>query len=306
MNSYTDLDGIPTAADARAAHRAAARRRGASTAPSSPTTSRSRSSSSCTATARTGPTAAARRARRRHRRRAAHREDLRRSPACAPSTTARSTRRSSTGRCGACCGRRPSSGCSTPTGRRCRPRSRRSISTTSGDDVRGTVDLDSAGEPRPRPPSSPKRRSCSLRNDGVLPLAAPGRDRGDRPERATTPTPCSAATRSRRTSACSIPRCRLGIALPDAARGARGGVPGRRDPLRARAPRRRRRDRRHSPRRLAAASEPTSSCSRSATVPACSAAARAARAATPSRSTLPGAQQALARRRARDRHPDGR
>ena len=48
MNAYTDIDGVPSAADARAAHRVAARHLGIRRAPSSPTTSLSRSSRCCT------------------------------------------------------------------------------------------------------------------------------------------------------------------------------------------------------------------------------------------------------------------
>ena len=49
MNSYTDIDGVPVAADADPAHRSAPRHGTASPARSSPTTSRSRSCTPCTA-----------------------------------------------------------------------------------------------------------------------------------------------------------------------------------------------------------------------------------------------------------------
>ena len=93
MNSYTDLDGVPSAARPRACSPACCATPGASTAPSSPTTSRSRSCRRCTASPATWGEAAAAALDGRHRRGAADGQGLRRAAASTRSSPARSTRR---------------------------------------------------------------------------------------------------------------------------------------------------------------------------------------------------------------------
>ena len=91
-----------------------------------------------------------------HRRRAADGQGLRRAAASRRRRTASSTRRSSTGRCGACCGRRPSSACSTPTGLPCR---RRCAAPTS-------TGRDRSRQRRPRLARQPGARRAARRGGG--------------------------------------------------------------------------------------------------------------------------------------------
>ncbi len=84
--------------------------------------------------------------------------------------TVASMSRSSTAPCAGCCARRSSSGCSTPTGRRSPPRSPASASATSRAASTWTPPRTATW-----PASSPSARSCSMRNDGTLPLRSPRR-----------------------------------------------------------------------------------------------------------------------------------
>ena len=97
MNSYTDIDGVPAAADPACSPTCCATPSG-SPAPWSPTTSPSPSSDAARRGGEPGGGRAPR-PHRRHRRRAALREHLRRAAARRRRRPARSTRRSSTGRC---------------------------------------------------------------------------------------------------------------------------------------------------------------------------------------------------------------
>ena len=175
MNSYTDIDGVATAADPAlltallrddVGLRGHRRRR----------LLRDRaSSSSCTASAEDWADAAARGARRRHRRRAADRQDVR------PSRCARAVEDGAVDealvdralrrvlRQKAELGMLDPDWSPVPAGARGGRVSARPTRCAA------RVDLDSAGEPRARPPGSPRRRSCCSRNDGTLPLAAPRR-----------------------------------------------------------------------------------------------------------------------------------
>ena len=176
MNSYTDIDGVPVAADADAAHRPAARRATASPAPSSPTTSRSPSCRRCTASPATRGEAAGAGAGGRASTSSCPRSN------CYGAAAARrgrrratSTRRWSTGRSSGCCGRSASWACSTPDWRPEPPRcdADRSTSTTPS---------------RGRWPGELARRSVVLlRNDGTLPLAPGAPHRGRRARAPTTP-----------------------------------------------------------------------------------------------------------------------
>ena len=182
MNAYTDIDGVPVGRRRRRCSPGCCATPGASTAPSSPTTSRSRSSSMLHGVAATWGEAAA----------AALTAGIDvELPTVhtfgeplleAVARRARSTRPSSTARCGGCCARRPSSACSTPTGRPCRPRSPgRDLGDPEA--LRGTVDLDPPAN-RALAREIAEQAVVLLRNDGVLPLAgARAAIARDRPER---------------------------------------------------------------------------------------------------------------------------
>ena len=289
MNAYTDIDGVPSAADRAAAHRAAARRPGASTAPSSPTTSRvaflqdaarrrpatwaeaagaaldaPASTSSCPPSRRSA-SRCARAVEAGARRRGARRP--RAAPRAAAEGRARPARRRlDAGAAGAA---------------RCRPRR-----------PRGAARL---GRPRLRrrtarsPADSPRRRSCCCATTARCRSRHRAAHRRDRPERRRPLRRCSAATRSRRTSACSTRASPLGHrASRPCSRRCAPSSPAAEIRYARGHERRRRRDRRASPRPAAlAASADVVDRSRSATAPACSAAARAARAATRRRSSCP-------------------
>ena len=214
--------------------------------------------------------------------------------------------RSSTAPCAACCaeGRarpaRPGAGSPVPAGARgSRPR-------RSPESLRGTVDLDPPAN-RDLAREIAERAVVLLRNDGILPLAAPqriaviGPNADDPfavlgcysfPAHVGVQHPGSAASASS-CRPCSPP-CGPSSPTPRSTH-----VRGTTD--------RRRRDRRVRRGRRRGRGAPMSSCSRSATAPASSAAARAARAATPRASRCPGAQQDAARRASsRSGTPDGR
>ena len=204
MNAYTDLDGVPVGRRPRAAHRPPARDVGLRRHRRRRLLRRRVPADSCTASPATCGEAAA----------AALEAGI-----DVELPTVRGVRRAAVRRAVASArvdeavvdrallrvlARRPSSACSTPTGPRppacacdraaeaCahRPRLRR--------------------EPGARRAASPRRRSCCCRNDGTLPARRPGAHRRDRPERRRPATPCSAATRSRRTSCVHHPERRDG------------------------------------------------------------------------------------------------
>ncbi len=96
-------------------------------------------------------------------------QGVRRSAARGGRPTACSTSRSSTLRCAGCCDRRPNSACSTRTGRRCR----RPCATPTCPirrALRGTVDLDSADN-RELAAALAERAVILLRNDGAAAAA---------------------------------------------------------------------------------------------------------------------------------------
>ena len=212
MNSYTDIDGVPAAADAAlltgllrdtwgfdgtvvadyfaiAFLKTAARRR------------------RHLGRGRRG------RADRRHRRRAADRArpSASRCSTAGPRRAARRGARRPRAAAGAA-RRRRSSACSTRTGRRCRRRSRGREPRRPGGAARHDRPRP-AGEPRARPrdrraggrAAAQRRRAAAARRRSGSRVIGPNAD---------DPYACSAATRSPRTSACSIPRCRWGSRLP--------------------------------------------------------------------------------------------
>ena len=120
-------------------------------------------------------------------------------------------RPSSTARCAGCCGRRASSACSTPPGRRSDRRSPDATSTTPKP-LRGTVDLDPPAN-RALAREIAEHSVVLLRNDGVLPLAAPQRIAvlGPNADDAYAVLGCYSFPRM---SACTIPTCRSASRLP--------------------------------------------------------------------------------------------
>ncbi len=169
-------------------------------------------------------------------------------------------------RCGACCARRWSSGCSTPTGRRSPRRSPGATSATPMP-LRGSVDLDPAEQSRRSRAGWPRRRSCCCATTASCRCAQPAPHRRHRPDRRRplrrarlllVPGPRRRAAPRRRRWASSCRRCarRCGREFPDAeivhARGTthRRRRDGRhRRSRRARRGRRRRRARPRRPRR---------------------------------------------------------
>ena len=139
-----------------------------------------------------------------------------------------------------------------------------------------------------------RRSIVLLRNDGILPLAPRQARGGRRPARRRARTPCSAATPSPATSACSTRTSPAGIELPDRARGA--AAPTR--PATRSATRRAARSLGGDDGGIAAAARrprgmPTCASPCSATGPGCSATAPRARAATRADLRLPGRQEEL-------------
>ena len=285
MNSYTDIDGVPAAADRGSADRRCCATPTASTAPSSPTTSRSRS---CETPAPRGrrpgrtrpgwpceagidvelPTVA--RVRRRR---------------CWPARRGEVDRREA-GRPGAaraCCGRSASSACSTPDWARRRGGA--------------TVDLDDAGVARARARAGASARSC------CSPTTAPCRWRRGRGSRWSVR---SADTYARRCSGCySFPMHVARRTTPSVDLGLRDPHPARR-PRATRRPDvvhalgcpvlggdRRRASPRPSPRRRGRRRLRRGA---RATSPGCSATARRARAATSPTCACPGARRSCSRR----------
>ena len=172
MNSYTDIDGVPAAADPTLLTDAAARRAGASTARSSPTTSRSPSCRRCTASPAVRGDAARARAARGHRRRAARRSTATATPLLDAVAAARSTRRSSTGRSRGCCAQKAELGLLDAG---LAPRA------AGAADERAT--WTTSRSPRPRAARSPERSVVLLRNDGdaaAAPAAHASRSSGPR------------------------------------------------------------------------------------------------------------------------------
>ena len=218
----------------------------------------------------------------RHRRRAADGRLLRRAAARRPSRRARSTRRWSTGRCARVLRAEVRAG---PAGRGLGARART---------ARAAVDLDPADARALARELAERVGRAARATTATLPLrrgaadrASSGRGADDAARR------CWAATPSRCTSACTTPTCRSGVEIPTAAsrRCARPatttsryaqGCPvlgGDDEGIAAAVARRRRR--------------PTSASRCSATGPGCSAAARPARAATSPTCGCPGAQEEL-------------
>ena len=201
----------------------------------------------------------------------------------APSRTAWSMRRSSTARCDACFGRRPSSGCSTPTGAGARraPRGRvrlgRRRCAAGSTSTPPRTARSRAGSPRGGRAADQRRHAAACR-------AAPHRrhrtDRGGPVRRARL---LLVPVARRRAPPRDAPRHRSA----DSARGDPGGVPGRRGRHTSSAPPWTAARRRGSTPRWPRHPSPTSSCSHSVTVPVCSAGAPAGKAATPRPSRCP-------------------
>ena len=184
MNSYSEIDGLPVAADAGLLTGVLRDEWGFEGVRGLATTGRSRSRRSCTgspARAGGGGRAVAGGG---HRRRAPAHAVLRRAARASWCAPARCRRRSSTAPRGACCGRRPSSGCSTPDWSPTSPAMAAARSTSTRPTHRAL-----ARELAEAP-------SVLLENDGTLPLAS-----ARRPWRSSAPAPTtrsrsSAATRS--------------------------------------------------------------------------------------------------------------
>ena len=194
MNSYTDIDGVPVAADAGAAHRPAARHATASPAPSSPTTSPSPFLQTLHGVAADAGEAAAPGAGGRHRRRAAH-VNCYGAPLLAGARGRRGRRRPGRPRVERVLLQKCELGLLDATGR---PSRRRSPSTDRPD----LDDGDAAALARAR---AGTRSIVLLRNDGALPLRAGPRLAVVGPRARHVAARCSAATRSRCTSACTTP-----------------------------------------------------------------------------------------------------
>ena len=292
MNSYTDIDGVPVAADRELLtdllrehlrlHRHRGRRLLRGRVPADACTT----SPATTADGRrAGPGG-------RHRRRAAHRRTATASRCWPPSTPARSTRRWSTG----------------PLDRVLRQKCELGLLDPDWDPTRRrrrpTVDLDGA-ESRALARELAARSVVLLANDGTLPLRAGRAGRRGRPARRHDASAMLGCYSFPMHVGAHHPDVPMGVEVADAARRA--------------APRRRLRRRRtpqgcpvlggdddgHRRRRVAAAGTPTSASWCSATRPGCSAAAPPARAATSADLRLPGRQEELLEARARDRHPGG-
>ena len=189
MHSYAEIDGVPSAADDTSADRPAARPVGLRPARSSRTTSRVRV-----------PADAARASRRPTARPPASRSPPGSTSSCRavhaygePLLEARRprrgrARRSSTGRCGACSRRRPSSACSTRTGRPVVDAGPRTSTTTDSRDLALRLARESV---------------VLLDNRAPRCRCGPGLGSRSSARSPTTRWRCSAATRSPRTSACT-------------------------------------------------------------------------------------------------------
>ena len=226
MNSYTDIDGVPSAGDADPADRAAARHLGLrrhrgrrllrDRLPHAPARGRRRLGGRRRPALTAGidvelPTVKT------YGRAAARRRD--------PGSDA-SPSRSSTARCGACSDRRSSSACSTRSGRRCPPRSPEPT-LDDAEALRGTRRPRLRREPGARPRARRAGDRAAHERRHAAAFGAEAHRRG-RPERRRPATRCSAATRSPRTWASTIRRCRSGIELPTVLDAVRAEFPGRR------------------------------------------------------------------------------
>ena len=263
---------------------------GASRAPSSPTTSRSRSSSCCTASRGTG--------RRRRPLALAAGIDVELPtvktfwPSLVAAVDAGRRRRGA---------RRPRAAPRAAAEGRARPARRRLVAGAAGArrgaTATSTPCAGTSTSTRPRtarsPASSPSRRSCCCATTACCRCARPAAIAVIGPN-ADDPYAVLGCYSFPSHVGVQHPEVPIGIELPTLREALAARVPGRADRLRAGA-RRSTAARRDGIRGGASPRHPlpTSSCSPSATAPACSAAARAARAATPRRSRCPGAQQEL-------------
>ena len=278
MHSYAEIDGVPSAADARPADRRCCATSGASPAPSSPTTSASGSCRRCTASRRPTGEAAALALRGRRRRRAADACTATARRCSTRSRAATSTRRWSTGRCGACCRRRPSSACSTRTGQPAADAGPASWTTSESRDVALRLARESIVLLRQR------TASCRCGPDARVALVGPLAD---------DPMAMLGCYTFPAHVGVHHPEHGLGVEIPTLLEALRRAPRARH--LRPRLRRHRRRPHRVRGGRRRRPATPTCASSRSATGPGCSAAAPRARAATPPTCTCPASRPTWSR-----------